>query len=157
TNDEAEAAFADAVAAAIASDRFDVLAGAAQAAALTASQTRVGEARIWLGVARAAMARVPRDESLAQRQLEVEGLVAGASGDLPAAVAALEQALALGARRFGADSPALWTDEDALAVTYAKAGAFEKARPHYERALHLHEQSVGPDHPDVALLLTNLG
>jgi len=134
-----------------------VLAGAALAAALIASERKVGEAQIWLGLARAAIARVGHDKSLEQRALQVEGLVAALGGDLDTAIAAQQRALATAEQFLGVDSPALWTDEEVIGVTYAKSGAWDKARPHYERALALHEASVGPDHPDIATLLTNLG
>ena len=156
-SDEASAAFAEAAFDALAASRHDVAAASAQAAALIAAQRAVGEATIWVRLARAEAARVPQDLGLALNQRAIEGVVAGAAGDMTAAVAALEDALATAERAFGPDSPALWSQEDAIAVTYAKSGAYDKARPHYERAIALREASVGPDHPDIAVLLTNLG
>ncbi len=36
-------------------------------------------------------------------------------------------------------------------------GNLAEARPYYERALAVHEKALGPDHPDTALSLNNLG
>jgi hypothetical protein len=33
---------------------------------------------------------------------------------------------------------------------------WEKAAEHYRRAIHIDEQALGPDHPDVAIYLNNL-
>ena len=36
-------------------------------------------------------------------------------------------------------------------------GQYAEARPYYERALAISEQGLGPEHPDTALILNNLG
>jgi tetratricopeptide (TPR) repeat protein len=51
----------------------------------------------------------------------------------------------------------LWGDEQLLAASLAKGGAWAKAVPHFERALALRTASVGDSHPDVALVLSSLG
>ena len=38
-----------------------------------------------------------------------------------------------------------------------KLGQLDKARLLYERALAIEEKAYGPNHPDVATVLTNLG
>jgi tetratricopeptide (TPR) repeat protein len=43
-----------------------------------------------------------------------------------------------------------------LATLHLAAGAYPEARALYERALALYEQTLGPDHPDVAVTLSNL-
>ncbi|MDB4958911.1 MAG: serine/threonine kinase family protein [Myxococcales bacterium] len=155
--EDSETTFTEAVWAGLRSGRDDVLAQAALSAAVVAAQSRVGEAKIWLGLARTAESRVGHDPGLELRQLQVEGLVAASTGDLNSAIDAQQKALAASERVNGRDSPAMWTDEEVIGATLAKAGAYEKATPHFERAIALHERSVGPDHPDIALILTTLG
>jgi eukaryotic-like serine/threonine-protein kinase len=137
--------------------RDDIVAEASLAAAVAAAQKNVGEARIWLGLARASTARFGHDDGLELRALEVEGLVEAVSGNMAEAIVAQQKALAAAERLLGPNNPGLWADEEVIAVSLAKAGAWDKARPHYERAMALHEATVGPDHPDIALMLTNLG
>jgi tetratricopeptide (TPR) repeat protein len=122
-----------------------------------ASQDKVGEARIWYQLASNTIARIGRDSLFEQRRLQVEGLVAAASGDIKAATEAQLKALAAAERAIGPNNPALWPDLEVIAVTLGKAGAWDKALPYFERAMALREASVGPDHPDIAVILTNLG
>jgi tetratricopeptide (TPR) repeat protein len=137
--------------------RDDLLAAAGLSTAIIASQRKVGEARIWIGLTKAAIARLGRDQELEHRALQVEGLIAAVSGDVDTAIALQQQALAAAERFHGVDNPKIWSDVEVIGVTYAKAGAYDKARPFFERALKLHEAAVGPDHPDNSLILTNLG
>jgi tetratricopeptide (TPR) repeat protein len=46
---------------------------------------------------------------------------------------------------------------NALAVTFKYSGRFEEAEPLLHRALEINEDTLGPDHPDAATLLHNLG
>src|SRR5262249_20543224 len=154
--DDAAASCAEGVWAALLGNRDDLLAGAAQASAIVAAQKKVGGARIGLGLARAAPQRT--HEPLTElRQLQVEGVVEAAAGNLDIALLVMQKALDIARERTGPDNPALWVEEEIIGVTYAKSGAWDKAAPHFERAIKLHEVSVGPDHSDIALLLTNLG
>jgi tetratricopeptide (TPR) repeat protein len=57
----------------------------------------------------------------------------------------------------GADAPGLWQLEADYAGALTEDGECARALPHYERALAIRERSVGNDHPDVALMLSNLG
>ncbi|MEO8704524.1 MAG: serine/threonine-protein kinase [Kofleriaceae bacterium] len=136
--------------------RDDILAGAALSSALVASDRKLGEAQIWIGLAKAAAERL-RDRSLEQRVLQVEALIAALGGDLEGAIASQQKALAAAEQIFGPENPQIWSDVEVIGITFAKTGAWDKAQPHFERALRLREASVGPDHPDVALMLTNLG
>ncbi len=134
----------------------------AAVSALTAAQVastglnRPDEARVWLGIGAAEVARIGDDQELQEEALEAEGTVAGERGDLVAALAAHEKARALGERVWGASGPAQWHAEYLLAATLAKTGAWGDAIPHFERALTLREAAVA-DHPDVALILSSLG
>ncbi len=156
--DDAMKELSEAVFTALRAKRDDYAADAGDSAAIVeVSRERPGEARIWLGVASASAKRIGIEAVFARRQLEIEGLIASASGDLNAGVAAQEQALAIAEREQGKDSPSLYENEVGLATTLSRAGAFGRAAPYFERAITLREASVGPEHPDVAVHLTNLG
>ena len=49
--------------------------------------------------------------------------------------------------------PLLFSSLYSLARYYQEQGEFEKAEAQYKRALNLKEHLVGPDHPDVAIVL----
>ncbi|MEO6776988.1 MAG: tetratricopeptide repeat protein, partial [Kofleriaceae bacterium] len=91
-----------------------------------------------------------------ERRLELIGVIAAQRGDLRTAVASHTQALAAAQRLWGRDSAEVWSAEVQLATTLVRSGAWVEALPHYQHALQLREASVGPDHPDVALILSNL-
>jgi tetratricopeptide (TPR) repeat protein len=154
--EQSQVASREAAWAAIRGRRDDVLAGAALSSAVVAADRKLGEAQIWIGLAKAGAERL-RDRALGQRVLQVEGLIAALGGDLEGAITTQQKALAAAEQIFGPDSPQIWSDEEVIGITFAKTGAWDKARPHFERALRLREASVGPEHPDIALMLTNLG
>jgi tetratricopeptide (TPR) repeat protein len=139
--------------------RDDIISGASISAAIATTDMlgKPGEAQIFIGLARASAAHLGVDHPLEHRMLLAEGVIAAQIGDDPTAIAAHEKALQEAELEYGHDSLALWADEEALGATYTKAGAYVKALPHFERSLKMREASVGPDHPDVALLLSNLG
>ncbi len=56
----------------------------------------------------------------------------------------------------GADEP-LAEFLDSRAALTMRSGEFAAARPDVERALAIHERTLGPDHPEVAKALANLG
>jgi tetratricopeptide (TPR) repeat protein len=152
-------ALTQAIWAAVRSHRDDIVTGASISAAISTTETlgKPGEGQIYMGLARATAARLGIDHAIEHRMLLAEGVIAAQLGDDPTAIAAHEKALKEAEIEYGHDSLALWADEEALGATYTKAGAYVKALPHFERSLHMREASVGPDHPDVALLLSNLG
>jgi len=154
---EANKVFTEATWAALTANRNDLVTMGAMSNAAVVSDGRVGEAKIWLGLARTASLRVGNDPLLEQRLLQIEGLIAAAQGDTSGAIAAQQKALAIAERALGPTNPALWSDLEVIGVTLAKQGAWAKARPYLERALTLREASVGSDHPDIAAVLTNLG
>jgi len=154
---EANNVFTEAAWGALAANRHDLVAMAGLSNAAVVSEGRVGEAKIWLGLARTSAARVGADAQLEQRLLQIEGLLAAATGDLQAAVAAQQRALAIAERALGETNPALWSDLEVIGVTLAKSGAWAQAIPPLERALGLRQAAVGNEHPDLAAVLTNLG
>lgn len=140
------------------SRRDDIVALAALHAALTVSEglSKDGEARIWVQLGRAAAMRVGTDPHLDLKLLETEGIVAGNRGDLIAARAAHEKALAIAIELYGNDATVTARDHQLLAATAARASDYVTAGPHYERAKQLVESYLGPDHPDVALMLSGM-
>src|SRR4051812_32100886 len=156
---DAASALGDAVWTALRGRRDELAAQAALSAALVSASglARPDEARLWLSLGQAIAARLPNERELDQVALEVEGTVAGERGDMIAAVAAHRKARDLGEQIHGKTGVKLWKIEHALAATYAKSGAWGDAIPHFERALALRETAVGPDHPDDARVLSNLG
>lgn len=156
---DAVTALTDAVWSAMRGRREDIVATAALAAAQASAQFvhKPAEARIWLGLAAASATRIGVDPKLEQKRLEVLGIIEAESGNLPAAIAAHEQALVLATRARDDGPEGIWANEQMLGSTLAKSGAWIKALPHFERALALREAMVGPEHPDIALILSMLG
>ncbi len=149
--------FTEATYAAIRGKRDDFAADAGLSTAMVISQSKgkPDEARIWLGHAEAAAARIGADHAIEHQRLTVAGMIASESGDLVTATAMHEKALAV--TELMNDPALLFGDEINLGATYSRANAYAKAIPHFERAVKLREASVGPDHPDIALVLSNLG
>jgi tetratricopeptide (TPR) repeat protein len=156
---EAASALDDAVWSALRSRRDEVAVHAALSQALVfgVGLAQPADARRWLSLGQAIAARLANERELDQLAFEIEGTVAGARGDMVEAVAAHHKALDLGEQIYGETSVKLWRSEHALAASYAKSGAWSDAIPHFERALALRVAAVGPDHPDDALVLSNLG
>jgi tetratricopeptide (TPR) repeat protein len=148
----------EAIKAAVRGKRDDLAAGAAMANAMVAAEAGNAEkARMWLDIGEASALRAGVERALEVKRNDIEGMVYGLNGDLNAAVAAHEKALAASELAFGRNGAGTWEAEQLLGTTYTKVGAFGKAAPHFVHALALREDSVGPDHPDVALVLSNLG
>jgi tetratricopeptide (TPR) repeat protein len=156
---DAATVLAEAAWAALRSRRDDVVALAALHAALTVSEglNKDGEAKLWIELGRAAAERAGTDPHLELKLLETEGIVAGNRGDLIRARAAHERALATAIELYGKDATILARDHQLLAATTARASDYATACPNYERARVLSEALSGPDHPDVALMLSGLG
>jgi len=75
------------------------------------------------------------------------GVQAFAQGDYAEAARQFQVALPL------ADAGSLSTSRMNLAAVYDAQGQYTDAAPLYQRALVLHEQLLGPDHPQVADVL----
>jgi eukaryotic-like serine/threonine-protein kinase len=157
SNDEAVKTLTGAIWLAETAKRDDLVARDALSLATITAEVlaKPGEARIWLELGEAAAKRSGLDYEL--DIAKVEGLVAADAGDLPAAVAALEHAWELAPRHYGdASRPVIAGDEALLAGGLVKAFEYAKAIPHFEHAIALRSQVVGMDHPDIALMLSNL-
>jgi len=156
--DEAYLSASDAVWTAMLAHRDDIVMGAALtvASARAEGADHLDVADGWVNLANAAAARSGGfPPAFDERRLELVGVIAAHRGDLKTAVASHEQALAAAQGLWGSDG-LVWSAEVQLATTLARSGAYVKALPHFEHALHLREATVGPDHPDVALILSNL-
>jgi tetratricopeptide (TPR) repeat protein len=79
------------------------------------------------------------------------------TGNHNVAVEAHRKALAMGERFFGHDNPLLYENEEIYAATLTKAYQYAEAVPHFEHAIELRERLVGPEHNDIALMVSNLG
>jgi tetratricopeptide (TPR) repeat protein len=81
----------------------------------------------------------------------------GRRGELSAAQAAAERALAIREAIYGSDHPEVAGTVSQLGIVMRQLGDLEGARAAQERALAIFEAVAGPDHPQVAITLTNLG
>ena len=71
-------------------------------------------------------------------------------GDYPAAIARLQEALALRIELLGADHPKIALLRFNLANTYSKAGSYREAIEEYDLAIESVETRLGPEHFEVA-------
>ena len=159
-NEPATAALADGTWAALRGKRDDLVATLAISAGVAASNTQgqAHDATVWVGLASAARARFGADPASELIARESEGVIAAGRGDMAGAIAAHQAALTASLALYKrADDPDMYRSEALLGATLSKAGSYADARPHLEHALALREPVVGPDHPDVALILSNLG
>ncbi|MEO8551407.1 MAG: tetratricopeptide repeat protein, partial [Kofleriaceae bacterium] len=157
--DEAYQIASEAVWSGLRAGRDDLVMGSALTVATARAEgaTHFDAVDGWVGLANAAAARSGGfPPAFDVRRLELIGVIAAQRGDLKTAVASHDQALAAAKRLWGSESPMLWSTEVQLATTLARSGAWVEALPHFEHARQLREASVGPDHPDVALILSNL-
>jgi len=155
---DAVAAYAVGTWAALRGRRDELVVGAAIMSAMVTVETlgKPGEAQVWLDLAQATAQRAGLERVYEHRMYSAIGLVAAHNNDNEAAIAAHERALAA-ARRTNSEGVGIWGDEVLLATTLLKAHVYNKAVQHFESAMALREKIVGPDHADMALILTNLG
>ncbi|MGE5185829.1 MAG: protein kinase domain-containing protein, partial [Acidobacteriota bacterium] len=144
---------------ALGAGRNDIAAASAtQLVALCAVEPgRAGDARAWLAIAKALAARVGPSPEREIPLLAAEGLVAAQSGDPLGAVAAQQKMYALASQMFKDASQPRVSAEMQLATALTRAAEYAQAAPHYEAAIHIQEALLGPDHPDLAIVLTDLG
>jgi tetratricopeptide (TPR) repeat protein len=139
--------------------RDDLVAKAAVALAnlaIEAQPPKSGEARVWLGLARAAAPRAGLGHMIESDFKLIEAVLDVQEGNVTAAVAAGEASFAASEKEYGKDSGVLFGHEILFAGTLARALQYAKAAPHYEHALRLRAQLVGEAYPEVALTLSNL-
>ncbi len=79
------------------------------------------------------------------------------TGETPAALPLLEEALEIQLRSFDEVHPEVATTFSTLGSVYSRSGDVDRAREHFRRALEIRRQIYGDDHPIVARSLTNLG
>ena len=123
---------------------------------LYGSQPRVAEARVWLGLSRAAAKRIGFDHSFDSDTKLVEAVLDIHEGNVTAAVAAGEASFAASEKEYGKDSGVLFGQEILFAGTLARALEYKKAANHYEHAIETRASLVGEAYPEVALALSNL-
>jgi len=157
--DAAAEAFADATWMALEGRRDDLVAGAAFSSAMVVASGlgKPGEAKVWLALADSAARRIGKDQQMDLRRSQVRGIVLAESGDLLGAVAAHEQTFKIASLLYGKDNPGLFADEIMYATTLTKAYQFASAIPHFEHAIKLRTSTVGNEHPDIAMMMSNLG
>jgi len=74
-----------------------------------------------------------------------------------AAVHDLQDALAITTAALGPEHPEIATQEGNLGAAYAGLARWREAEEHYQRAVELHDKTVGPNHQMTAMALTGLG
>ena len=94
------------------------------------------------------------DPSAAWQQSYDAGRAAYERADYPRAQKMFAAAVTA-AERFGDDDLRLARSLNNLAAAYAAQGKYAEAEPLYQRALAILEKVLGPDHPDVAAVLSN--
>jgi eukaryotic-like serine/threonine-protein kinase len=156
---DAGVAYTKAVWAGIRGRRDDVVASAALANALLVAEAQGNptEAKIWLDLGEASARRIGLDRIIVGRIHMARGLVAALSGNYATAIASHEQSFQAAERQYGKENAGLFADEVLFATTLTKGLAYARAVQHFEHARVLREKLVGPDHPDIALVLSNSG
>jgi tetratricopeptide (TPR) repeat protein len=157
--DEAEQAYHDAFAVALAAGHDEVVARAAMSVAVLVSQSeRTQDARRWIEHAEGAVERLGEGAGRLAPQLEnARGRVAHLAGDFEASREAFERALRLReATLVGDDHSALASYLVNLGHALAELGRLEESAATMERAADLEERRYGPDHPRLATTLAAL-
>jgi len=116
------------------------------------------EAKLWLALGTAEQKRYGGDSgNLEIVSLQISGVVAGLTGDPEAALAAHEHGFLAAQRRLGAENTVTWEAEEDFAASLSGMREDEPAARHFEHAIALRSSVVGNDHPDIGLMLSNLG
>ena len=156
--DEAEQAYHDAFAVALAAGHDEVVARAAMSVAVLVSQSeRMQDARRWIEHAEGAVERLGEGAGRLAPQLEnARGRVAHLAGDFEAAREAFDHARRLREELVGADHPALASYLVNLGHALAELGRLEESAEAMQRAADLEERGYGPEHPRLATTLAAL-
>jgi tetratricopeptide (TPR) repeat protein len=135
-----------------------------EAATLAASQSaiflsnrlgRPGEARDWLEIARASLARVTTQKYLLGNVLTAEGLVLQSEHDTEKFITVEREAAAKTAAAFGSDHYLAITGLSNVGDGLAALGRYEEAVTADETALAAAIRVFGPEHPMVAIVSNN--
>ena len=156
--DDAIIEFAAGVQLGIASRRDDLAAKSAFAAATVdaAMRKRPREARIWLTIG-IPLAERAEDIMIDIARLDAEGIVASENGDPLGAIAAHEQMFAIASRYSLPGQPMVVDAAHKLATTLTRGSAYARATKMFERVIKDQQTLLGPDHPHIAITLSNLG
>lgn len=156
--DEAEQAYHDAFAVAVAAAHEEVVARAAiSVAVLVAHGERHEDATRWIGHAEAAIERMGEGRRAFVPQLyNARGRVAHLSGDFEAAREAFDQAYRSRAEILGEDDVALASYLVNLGHSLAELGRLDESVAATRRAAELEERGYGASHPRLATTLTAL-
>jgi eukaryotic-like serine/threonine-protein kinase len=120
-------------------------------------QRRTVEGLDWVGHAEIAESRAPDPMGLrVARRLGLAASIHMQRSELPEALAAAEETVAIVERAFGPDHPIVANGLNNLGATLEAAGELERAREVHERGLAIRDATLGPDHPDVATSASNL-
>jgi serine/threonine-protein kinase len=140
--------------------RDELVASGALSVAMLLAQAdgKPAEAQIWADLGDAAAQRAGTDLDIDVRRYYTESLVAAKRGDFNAAVSLFDIAFANAVKLYTGHNPvALCAIESDFGTTLENAGAYGLGLPHLEHAFATCTQAFGPDHPDLARQLSNLG
>jgi tetratricopeptide (TPR) repeat protein len=156
-NAAADRTFREALAASIAAHADDDVLYSATSLALSASElTQLPRADEWIAVSVAASERLGNPPLVLAHVYGVHAHVLATAGKLADAVAEQEKARDL-REKVAPGSLELGNTLTGLAYEYDEVGRYGEARAAGERSLEIKTAKLGPDHPDIALTLNNLG
>ena len=136
-------------------DDIALIAAESNALVIGSGLGKPADAQVWMDLARSLAARIGAPPEIQIQLDSIAGLVAAERGDLRDAIELHRRALAQGRALFGDDARVVALEMD-LGVTLMRAGSYAGAAQHLERALAAREAVVGPQHPEIAILLSNL-
>ena len=117
---------------------------------------RFAEARIWLELAEAFVARLGGRDALRTGVLRSRGVLLLTMGQPGEALPSFGEAIAQ-LERGGAPTTELFSVLNNRATAHAQLGDRASAAADLERAVRVSREVLGADHPDVALVMSNLG
>lgn len=143
-------------AAAVGNDELAVSSAIRLALVLGYSLGKPEDGAYWMRLADALSERLGRPPALEVDRLGAAGIFASRGGNPAEAVRYHQQAVELGARTYGADALVQWKRHADLGGSYFESGESRLAIEQFERALDIKRAYQGEEHPDNAMLLSNL-
>ncbi len=138
-------------------EHFEVAAGLTDLGELFFARVDYDQARELFSQALAMRRRLGSPDPEVATSLHNVAAVFYTTGEAPAALPLLEEALEIQLRSFDQVHPEVATTFSTLGSVYSRSGDVDRAREHFRRALEIRRQIYGDDHPIVARSLTNLG